>query len=68
MNTGDKVVIEDDEDAPGDWGGITGTLLKVTNFGGETDWAKIQPDVDRPDEYGKEWFFWPIELTKLKEA
>lgn len=62
MNKGDRVVLQDDEEAPGDWTGMTGTIVGHPTKLDIEEFARVQPDTDRPDGYGKEWFFWPTSL------
>ena len=64
MNIGDKVVLEDDEQAPGDWTGLTGTIVGEPTKLDIEEFVRVRPDNDRPDGYGTEWFFWPTSLMK----
>lgn len=64
MNTGDKVVISldqpilDENGQPEQWEGVTGTILPATPYDPQNHY-RIEPDEDRPDGAGKEWFYWP---------
>ncbi|ASR75599.1 hypothetical protein SEA_MILDRED21_241 [Streptomyces phage Mildred21] len=62
MNIGDKVVLEDDEQAPGDWTGLVCTVIAEPMNLDREEFVRVKPDTDRPDEYGQEWFFWPTSL------
>ena len=65
MDIGDKVVLEGDEEVPGNWEGLTGVVIaESTKLDGETEWVRVKPDSDRPDGFGREWFFWPTSLMK----
>lgn len=69
MNTGDKVTlgydyqIGDDEDAE-DWQGLTGTILPNIDYQPD-GFLRVQPDTNRPDGEGLEWFFWPIDVMSV---
>lgn len=62
LNIGDKVILDDSENANGDWSGMTGTVIALFNDGVE-NMVKIDPDFDRPDGHKRIWFYWPFELT-----
>ena len=71
MNTGDRVVLDcnddmfDEPDEPALWKGMTGTVLDKD--GHLPDHSRIQPDSDRPDGCGTEWFYWPDNLISKAE-
>lgn len=72
MNTGDKVILKcddnmfDDASEAAAWAGLTGVVMDPNGFNTPGD-ARIQPDSDRPDGFGTEWFYWPNNLISKVE-
>jgi hypothetical protein len=75
MNTGDKVILkcddgmfdgDDDSGSVEDWRRMTGTVLEGQDYDPRRH-TRIQPDTQRPDGQGTEWFYWPDNLISKAE-
>lgn len=69
MNEGDKVTLDyddllEDDENPKDWEGLTGTILSSIEYQ-PAGFLRVQPDTNRPDGEGLEWFFWPIDVMSV---
>jgi hypothetical protein len=62
----DKVVLLDADGAVDDWTGVTGTVMKINE---DPSFGELQicPSVDRPDGYGRNWFYWSSDLARKVE-